>query len=154
MNGTDNRPASAGFFMPAEQAVAEARSYKGVPWRHRGRSRRGIDCIGLVVLALAAGGFMMRDRTNYGREPWRDGLQREMREHFGEPVSDWQPGDVALMRWDNTPEPSHVALIGAHPLGGLSLIHSYSHATGGVCENGIDAVWQKRIVEVYRPWQR
>ena len=34
-----------------ETFVAAARGYVGVPWRHLGRSRTGVDCIGLVLLA-------------------------------------------------------------------------------------------------------
>lgn len=92
----------------------------------------------------------MRDRRDYGREPWKDGLQREMREHFGDPVSDWQPGDVALLRFDNQPGPGHVGIIGDYLHGGLSLIHSYSLVA--VCEHQLDANWRARIIEVYRPW--
>lgn len=136
---------------PAQLAVAEARSYIGCKWRHRGRSRLGIDCIGLIVKAVAAGGIEMRDRLDYGREPWKDGLRAEMVDHFGLPVDDMQPGDVVLMRWDDQPEPSHVGMITDHPLGGFGLVHSYSMTS--VTEHGIDAYWLRRIVEVYRPWQ-
>ena len=138
--------------MTAELCVAHARSLLGAPWRHRGRKPWAIDCLGLVVLSVEAGGFPMRDRLDYGREPWADGLQREMREHFGEPVGEWLPGDVALLRWDTHPDPAHVAIIGDYPHGGLSLIHSYSLVA--VTEHRIDEQWQSRIVEVYRPWRK
>lgn len=29
--------------------VAKATSFYGVPWKHLGRSRKGVDCIGLVI---------------------------------------------------------------------------------------------------------
>ena len=135
-----------------ELCVAEARSWIGTKWRHRGRTRLGIDCIGLIVHAVAAGGIQMRDRRDYGREPWKDGLQRELQEHFGDPVGDMQPGDVALMRWHNQDGPAHVGIIGDYCHGGLSLIHSYSLTS--VCEHGIDDEWLARIVGVYRPWLR
>lgn len=134
---------------PAQLRVAEARKYLGVKWRHRGRKSWALDCIGLVVFAVRAGGMEMRDRVNYGREPWKDGLQKEMRDHFGEPVTDWQPGDVVLMRFDNQPGPGHVGLLADYCHGGLSLIHSYSLEQ--VAEHGLDGVWRARIIEVYRP---
>lgn len=134
-----------------ELCVAEARSWIGTKWRHRGRTRFGIDCIGLIVHAVAAGGIQMRDRRDYGREPWKDGLRRELFEHFGEPVMDMQPGDVALMQWHNQAGPAHVGIVGDYRHGGLSLIHSYSLTS--VCEHGIDDEWRARIVEVFRPWQ-
>jgi len=93
----------------------------------------------------------MRDRVDYGREPWKDGLEREMREHFGEPVNDLAAGDVVLMRWDERPEPCHVGIIGSDQYG-LTLIHSYSMIS--VTEHGIDDAWRKRIVMVFRPWHR
>ena len=137
--------------MNAAKAIAEARSYIGVPWRHRGRSRFGIDCIGLIVNSMAAGGIVMRDRRDYGREPWRDGLQREMIEHFGGPVTDLQAGYVVLMRFEDHPEPGHVGIIGDYAHGGLSLIHSYSRVA--VCEHRLDDAWRARIIEGYNPWQ-
>lgn len=131
--------------------VAEARSYVGVRWRHRGRSRFGIDCIGVIVKSLAAGGVHMRDRLDYGREPWRDGLSREMVDHFGQPVDgEWLPGDVAVMCGIGQPEPGHVGIIAEHS-GYLTLIHSYNAlSTETVTEHRIDDEWRRRIVAVYR----
>ena len=120
----------------------------GVPWRHRGRKPWAVDCIGLVVLSLRAAGIDVQDKTNYGREPWREGLREGLRARFGDPVTDWQPGDIALMRWDARPDPCHVAILGDHVNGGLSLIHAYSMTN--VTEHGIDARWRNRIIEVYR----
>lgn len=134
---------------PAQLCVAEARRWIGTKWRHRGRNAFGIDCIGLVVHAVAAGGIIMRDRRDYGREPWKDGLQRELDEHFGPAVSDMQVGDVVLMKWPNQAGPAHVGIIGDYCNGGLSLIHSYSMTS--VCEHGLDREWLSRIVGVYRP---
>ena len=34
-----------------EGFLAEARKLLGTPWRHRGRSARGVDCVGLLLLA-------------------------------------------------------------------------------------------------------
>jgi len=134
---------------PAQKCVAEARKYIGVKWRHRGRKPWAIDCIGLVVMAVAAGGVTMRDRTNYGREPWLNGLEQEMREHFGEPVDDWQPGDVVMLRWYGRQEPAHLGILTDYAHGGLAIIHSHSMTT--VIEHRLDDYWQKLIVAVYRP---
>jgi cell wall-associated NlpC family hydrolase len=133
-----------------DASIAEARTFLGSKWRHRGRSKYGIDCIGLVVIAMAAGGLLMRDRLDYSRTPHMDGLEREMLEHFGEPVEDLRAGDVVLMAWDGSTEPSHVGLIASNELG-LTLIHSFSQIS--VTEHGIDDAWRRRIVRIYRPWQ-
>ena len=47
--------------------VVEARRWLGVPWRHQGRSRAGIDCAGLVVMVARALGISSYDYTSYGR---------------------------------------------------------------------------------------
>lgn len=134
-----------------EAIVAGARQYLGCKWRHRGRSEFGIDCIGLIVRAMAAGGIEMRDRLDYSRTPYQDGLDRELAEHFGVPLADLrdlQPADVVLMRWDRDPEPSHVGLIASNA-GGLTLIHAYSMIS--VTEHNLSPEWVRRIVKAYRP---
>lgn len=135
-----------------EAFIAEARTFVGVRWQHRGRSKFRVDCIGLVVLSLRAAGLEMRDRRDYGREPWNDGLQREMAEHFGDPVTEMRPGDIVTMRGIGQPEPGHVGVIAEHG-GRLTLIHSYNaDSNSQVIEHGIDDAWRQRIVQIYRPF--
>ena len=129
--------------------ITEARSYVNCKWRHRGRSRFGIDCIGLMVKSLEASGFKMRDRIDYSRTPHKDGLKFELIDHFGESVTDIQPGDIALIKWDDQKEPSHVGIV-TNIDGHLGLIHSCSQTQ--VSEHNIDSNWRKRIVELYRPF--
>lgn len=133
----------------AAKAVETARSYLGTKWRHRGRSKYSIDCIGLIVAAVEAGGHPMNDRIDYGREPWRDGLEAAMFERFGDPVQgEWRPGDVVMMRWESRPEAGHVGLIGGTDKA-LTLIHC--HSMSEVIEHGIDMHWMRLILAVYRP---
>lgn len=47
--------------------VAAARGWIGVPSRHQGRSRGGVDCIGLVVMAARDCGYDVPMTANYGR---------------------------------------------------------------------------------------
>lgn len=131
-------------------AIAEARSYIGTKWVHRGRSRFGIDCIGLVVAAVQAGGAEFVDRKDYGRTPWRNGLERELEARFGRPLEYHAAadGDVVMMRWTDKMAPSHVGII-ASGKNGKTLIHSSNHAA--VCEHDIDDLWSSRIVAVFRP---
>jgi cell wall-associated NlpC family hydrolase len=128
-------------------ALAVARSLIGAKWRHLCRKPWAIDCIGIIVVSLRAGGIEMRDRTDYGREPWRDGLEDDLRLHFGDPlpVAERQSGDIVLMKDELQPAPGHVGIITELD----SVIHSYSQT--GVVEHGIDAVWLRRMVCVYRP---
>lgn len=128
--------------------IDAARARVGTPFRHRGRTATGLDCIGLLVVALHAAGRVPVDRRTYGRAPDRDKLRETVREHFGPPVADMQPGDIVLMRWSDRPQ--HVALVGDYAHGGLSLIHADS-SFGAVTEHNLAAPWVARIVETYRP---
>lgn len=128
--------------------ISAARARIGTPFRHRGRTATGLDCIGLLVVALHAAGRVPVDRRTYGRQPDRDRLRETVREHFGPPVSDMRPGDIVLMRWSDRPQ--HVAIVGDYAHGGLSLIHS-DNAFGAVTEHRYAAPWAARVLEIYRP---
>jgi cell wall-associated NlpC family hydrolase len=128
--------------------VAAARALLGVPFRHRGRTRSGLDCAGLLVLSYRAHGVELPDIRIYGREPHRNGLVRAVEAGFGPPVARGpEPGDVLLMRFEE--EPHHLGIAGDYVYGGLSLIHAYGTA-GKVVEHRLDDLWRGRIVAVYR----
>lgn len=128
------------------EVTRAGREWLGTPWEHQGRTRRGIDCAGLVVVVAHALGLTSYDTTAYGRYP-RAG---ELREHLLEHCEPWagapQEGlvaEVAMRR-----EPRHVGLIVPYPLGGFALLHS---ATGrGVIEHRLSPEWARRIVALYR----
>lgn len=137
--------------------IAAARSLLNAPFRHRGRSPAGVDCLGLLVLSMQAIGHAMHDRDRYGRDPSGDlgAMQQAARAHFGEPIFHkgqsldlLQPGDVLLMRWHQ--QPNHVAIVSTHPNGGLAVIHAYKQAER-VVEHGLTAQWPRRCLEGYRP---
>lgn len=141
-----------------QQFLVEARALVGkARWRHRGRKPWAVDCAGLILHAFrqvgVAEGFRLSPsyEVPYGREPWDDMLRRALAERFGVPfpLSQARPADIALMRW-RPGEPSHLAIIGDHPHGGLSLIHA--HNLSGVVEHAIAPPFDRFIVEVYRPW--
>lgn len=130
--------------------LAAARAMVGVPFRHCGRTRKGIDCLGLVRHYLVAAGRDVPDDRGYGRrpEPQSDRLRETLRGYFGDPVADLQPGDVVVMTWHEVP--NHVAIVGDYPLGGLSLIHALLQVQR-VVEHRLAGEWPDRIVEGYRP---
>lgn len=135
--------------MSADLFVSCARRMKGARWRHRGRKPWAVDCVGLVVLAAKQSGLQLQDEPIYGREPWDDQLRTGLRSRWGNPVSTWQSGDIALIRWRKG-EPSHVAIIGDHPDGGLTLIHADN--LKGVVECSLSGPFRECVIEAYRPW--
>ena len=77
--------------------VAEARAWLGVPWRHQGRTRQGIDCAGLVVLVGRALGLCDYDTSAYGRRPAGQGFVQHFRACMdGIGIPEARPGDVLV----------------------------------------------------------
>jgi cell wall-associated NlpC family hydrolase len=128
--------------------VAEARSYIGTRWRHHGRSREGVDCVGLpIVCAQATRGWSTWPMPDYSATTQDETMLRMCRVHLV-PVAlaDAQPGDIAVLGFDKQ---RHMAILGDYPHGGLSLIHAYL-PNRRVVECRLDAVWQSRILSVFR----
>lgn len=130
--------------------IAAARSLVGVPFKHRGRSERGIDCLGVVAYALRAVGREPADERLYERNPSADAprLRASLVAHFGEPVAALMPGCVVSMQWHGLE--NHVAVVGKYPTGGLSLIHATA-ADGRVIETRYAEPWTRRVLEAWRP---
>ncbi|MDX2027703.1 MAG: NlpC/P60 family protein [Alphaproteobacteria bacterium] len=128
----------------AASMIAAARACIGTPFHHQGRAPgAGLDCIGLVIIALHAAGITVRDRTDYSRRPDGDSLVRALQEHGATAVSEIQVGDILLFRYDR--QPQHAALA----TGADSMIHSFAPA-GAVVETTIGDYWQRRLVGIYR----
>lgn len=128
--------------------VNTARSYLNCKWKHRGRSKNGIDCAGLVICSLQDMNYNPIDLKIYGREPFRDGLQDYAEKNFGKNVTTGiTKGDILLLRFEK--QPHHVAIVGDYIHGGLSLIHSSGEA-GKVIETIFNEYWQERVCLVYR----
>lgn len=138
----------------------QARAYLDVPFVHRGRDRRGLDCAGLVWRCYADLGAVLPDLRRYGREPHRNGLVNAVNLALGEPL--WagavgqlvrrtllQVDDVLLIRFDL--EPHHMAIVGDNHMHGVSMIHAYGQiGVSRVVEHGLDDDWQRKICAVYR----
>lgn len=132
--------------------VTAARAYLGTPFRHRGRRRTGVDCVGLLLLAFRDCGVELPDFRLYGREPHESGLIAHVTRALGEavavaPVRQVQVGDVVVMRF--AVNPHHVALVGDYVFGGPSLIHAYGEA-GKVVEHRLSDDQLARVTHVFR----
>lgn len=138
--------------------LAEARKLLGTPWRHQGRTTRGIDCLGFVWFTLARtvlrlhGLDLPLPRSDYGRTPHNGKLREGLILWLGEPVGEPQPCDIVTLKRAGE-EAHHVAIVTPHPHHGLGLIHADNGAAGGprVVEHGWDEQWDRCFVEAFRP---
>jgi cell wall-associated NlpC family hydrolase len=140
--------------MREKDIVAAARDYIGVPFVHQGRSRFGLDCLGLLVrvahdcdLRLNGAPLWLRDEGGYGHYPDADYLRAQL-EAVLQPAKTLFAGGVVLMRHDCTAR--HLGVVGDYAAGGgLSLIHAYAPAKA-VVEHRLDDEWRARIVAKWR----
>ena len=133
--------------MSPEAFVAAARSYVGVPWRHLGRSRTGVDCIGLVLLAAREAGVEMPDPAPYVREPQGTRLLEGILAH-AERVSEILPGDALLFRLGLYG--GHVGIASVHPVWGVpACLHAYAPRRQ-VVEQPMDAELRAALLGAFR----
>lgn len=127
----------------------------GTPWAHQGRSRNGMDCIGLLVSAFS--GYGISDISNYSQNPHDGVLERNVSAQFGPPVavgrllhgvseSVLRVSDIVVMAFPRVVR--HVGIVGDHP-DGLSLIHTDAMLKR-VTEHRLDIHWLRRIRFVHR----
>jgi hypothetical protein len=143
------RPEVTGGQLLRAAIVAEARTWLGVPFRHQGRSRAGVDCAGLVIMVARALGLSSFDTRDYARRPDGHSLlatcRREM--HETDPAAA-AAGDVFCLRIVEDPE--HLAIAGDYFAGGLSLVHAYAARPHQVIEQRLDPAWRARIIAAFR----
>lgn len=122
--------------------VAEARRWVGVPFMHQGRSRMGVDCLGLVIVVGHALDLVPKDfeRRDYGRTPNRDELGQKIRDYCV-PIAAPVPGAMLAMRWNQ--EAAHVAIFT-----GETLIHAYERV-GRVVEHSFRGRWPRFVDSVW-----
>lgn len=126
-----------------------AMKYVGVPFLHRGRTIRGIDCVGLLILSATDIGYTgYTQDAPYGREPRNKVLDGHLLRHCGPPV-DRQPrvDDIVSLKHSRGGHAAHVGIITEHPQG-LGIIHAYGEI-GKVTYQRLNTAMRNRIVEVY-----
>jgi len=128
--------------------VQEARGYLGCRYRHQGRSRSGIDCIGLPIEVAKTVFAWDFDITNYPRQAADETMLRLCQERLvSVPKAALEPGDVLIMRFENQ---RHAGIVGDYPHPGeLSLIHAYAPRRK-VVEARLDSVWLSRVLAAFR----
>lgn len=126
-----------------QDILDESRKWLGTRWVHQGRSRAGVDCVGLVIRVAHARGLSTFDTADYSRQPDAVRMRALLAEHM-EPIAiaRAQIGDVLLMRFER--DPQHVAIVTD-----IGIIHAYAQARR-VVEHRLDSVWQGRVVGAYQ----
>lgn len=132
-----------------KQIVAEARDWMDTPFHHQARCKgTGVDCVGLVIGVCKQLKLTDFDHYTYSRIPDGTMMKATCEANMTQiPFTDLVPGDVILFRFGSHPQ--HLAIVGDHPHGGLSIIHAYA-PNKKVVEMSLDHTWRDRIVACYR----
>ena len=130
-----------------DDIIAAARRWIGVKWKHQGRTRSGIDCLGLVVLVAKECGIADVDQKTYSPRPDGKSLVRRFSEEMDKiMLTEMQPGDVILFA--DSIYPCHVAIV-SEKHGQLHIIHA--HATRRqVLEERYAWEWPEKARQAYR----
>ncbi len=132
-----------------QQCLQLARSYIGTPWKHKGRSRNGIDCLGLpMVVGWELGLHEYDDSLDYGRQAKNFDFMDAL-EPFGtrlKDMKDIRDADILVMRIPIFPQ--HVVMashIGNRP----TIIHASVDARKVVEEHLSDEV-KRLLIAAFR----
>lgn len=126
--------------------VAEARRWIGVPYVHQGRSRFGVDCIGLVLCVRNAVEEWTPGRTlirNYARCP-KDALLVSIVEKYATRLEEPEDGCMILIKWPRAITPAHAGIYAEG-----NIIHAYQRVNR-VVETGFRAHWARYAHSFWR----
>lgn len=126
------------------EIIDQARSYLGVRFSRSGRSRTGIDCVGLLTMVGRDLGLDIEDILNYNFEPKPDVFLNIIRSQTEPvPMNAYKAGNIVLLR--QSIYPMHCGIIGRKPEG-LTVINANMHERK-VVEQPI-ADWRNEIIEL------
>lgn len=135
-----------------EQVVAEARTWRDVPFRHQGRTKRGCDCIGFPWGVAEALNLLddidldspkVKPYLGYGKAPIPSKFLGALKEHLVQiEFSEVLMADLILFR--GKLYPNHLAIVTDY-----GIIHS-SAERGKVVEHCMDAKIRKKRLFAFR----
>lgn len=125
--------------------IEHARAWLGVPFLHQGRSRSGVDCVGLVIQVGKECGLLPQsfEKRDYGRLPVSGQLLDGIKEYCIQGTIAL-PGTLVVIKYGK--EPHHLTICT-----GATLIHA--SATPGlerVVEHGYRHPWPKLTQSIWR----
>lgn len=131
-----------------DEILRVARSWLGTPYRHQGRNRRGVDCIGLIWVVSRDLGLPTPSIPNdYGQTPRGRVLLDGCERHLVKVPTGFAYGSVCIFYGTDVGQAQHFAIIGkvrAYP----TMVHAFSK-TKCVTEGPIDRFWQPRLIATY-----
>jgi len=137
-----------------EQIILEADNWAHVPYCHRGTTRQGCDCTGLIIGIMQSLGFMKNYQLRKYPVDWNlhDGIDNHIQEEMEKVAvsihrTNKQPGDILLFRFKNQKHVAHVGILLTTKL----FIHAWRSA--GQCKvSTLDGgkQWLSRMTAVYR----
>lgn len=125
-----------------EEVVTAVRRYLKVPYLTQGRTRKGVDCIGLAIAVcwdLQIGNF---DFTNYGGDPHGFALVERIGSVCEETATPL-PGDLLVFSRKVGGPPSHCGF-----LVGDSMVHAWDRVRF-VAEHDYTPWWQRRLASAF-----
>lgn len=144
-----------------EEFVTTLRSYNGVRFHHQGRTRGGVDCVGLMVLGTQDCGISHGAERigGYARLPGNSDFDKWIGKFaVRQPYNRLQRispqlelGDLLTFWIDREGITRHIAAyVGDNGQGVPEMIHSYAKVRRGVCETEITTYWRRRLSGVFR----
>jgi cell wall-associated NlpC family hydrolase len=131
-----------------QQFVDVARSWIGVKYQHQGRTRKGVDCIGLILGVSSELGVQLIAPDNYAPSP-ASNLVLKYADAQGVTIENkkLELGRIAVLWGIDSNEAQHFAVVGEYN-GRQTMIHAFSRQ-GKVIEHSWDTFWLKRLMKVY-----
>lgn len=128
----------------ADDVIAATRCWLGVPFLHQGRSRAGVDCIGLFIAVSREVGIVAPtfDHNRYSRLPNPDELMAAVTANCTPSASN-EPGGLLVMRFRRYPQ--HFALLTRE----ATIIHAFL-SVRKVVEVGFRTPWPQRVLSCWR----
>jgi cell wall-associated NlpC family hydrolase len=136
------------YTVSRREIIRVAREWIGAPYRHQGRGKRGIDCVGLLIEVAAGVGHPVVAPHAYSTMPQGWQLLVPCDEQLWKPVRQAPiPGDLVVFWGWHPAEPQHFAFVAEHA-GRITIIHSFSKFAK-VVEQGWNRHWTGKFHCLY-----
>lgn len=129
-----------------DRIAEEARRWVGTPYVHQGRTRFGVDCVGLIVCvrhAVEPIPAWLEEQTNYRPVPSDDRLLQRVATHCDR-IETAEQGCLIVIKWPYSQHPAHVALFADG-----NMIHAYGKVRE-VVEHGYRGPWLRQTHSLWR----